>query len=688
MLNELETLNRSLSSRGIRPQAWHSWIKPFGKGSALVAEIGPAGDLVRVSLLSPEEVAFLQNIAPDNQNSFPGFNLNCPLLRLDDLSLWNQPEAQWQVSLAATQQSPLAYEPKDIRRLARLLRDFPEQEIAPRLKGATGPKVQATLALLTRLAGAEPEPETFLRKLSRHIVLAAQQACIPRELALAVLYGRPNKKKAQLESWKITLILDVADLDAFPYRVADPAVPYEWSTALLASEPGSPASAPGASFVCGLSGQPDSPVGDKMPNPKLPLLGFTYLMSMNAAIPCQRRYKRTSTEIFPVGTRSVQRLLEALRHMTEDSRQHKTWAGVPNGFKDRRDLLIAYLEEEPVADVPVVGLFADADPDATQDLATYEARTAQIHAALRRLDRPGRDLHIRVIALSQIDKGRTQVVFSGRYSANAIYQGRDKWLAGARNVPRVATPFAVAKDKPAEWHSNYQPSPAEVMASFKMQWIRSGQQKKAVVENKSVPGVDLGRIYALMLEDDAHQQAGWLLERYLPLTVPLLIGLARPLSGRAKLPDSARKEALIVIAVYGILLLRQGRTKEVYMKNRDYLLGQFLQLADRLHKLYCVHERKGSIPPQLIGNAAISMAMQSPRRAFVVLSSRMAVYLAWADRSQDDDAGWVKVELGRISALLHGQDLDQRVSSNGKAELLLGYLANIEESEKQESLSL
>ena len=57
------------------------------------------------------------------------------------------------------------------------------------------------------------------------------------------------------------------------------------------------------------------------------------------------------------------------------------------------------------------------------------------------------------------------------------------------------------------------------------------------------------------------------------------------------------------------------------MESRDYLLGQFLQYADLLHKLYCVHERKGSIPPQLIGNAAIPMALQSPRRALQVLES-------------------------------------------------------------------
>jgi hypothetical protein len=132
------------------------------------------------------------------------------------------------------------------------------------------------------------------------------------------------------------------------------------------------------------------------------------------------------------------------------------------------------------------------------------------------------------------------------------------------------------------------------------------------------------------------------------------------------------------------LLLRQGRTKEVYMESRDYLLGQFLQKADLLHRCYCIDVRDGKLPPQLIGNAAISMAMQRPTRAIEVLSRRMTVYLAWAERFEGKDAGlakWSRKELGRLAALLKNEDLNTRVSANGKAELLLGYLANSKESE-------
>jgi hypothetical protein len=678
LLNELSALRDSLAARGIQIQAWHPWIQTFKKGEAIVAELNESGDLARVSLLSVDEVAGLRNIAPDFHNSFPGLNLNCPILSVPDGGLWNRPEVLWTAAVAAIQESPLAYAPKDLRRLGRLLGDFPLKEIAPRLRG-DGPKLRATTAILERLTLKKPEAESFLRDIFLQVVAAAQDGRLSQATALAILYGKPNKKKLRLEEWKTTLIFDVSDIDRFPYRVADPAIAAEWSRILLASDSTSPEGA--APFVCSLTGLPDALMDDKMPSPNLKILGPTVLMSMNADIPCQTRYGQTSSAIFRVGKNAVQSVNDSLLFITDSARREKTWAGVPNGSKDQGDLLIAYLEEEPDIDIPLIGFFADMEATPVQELASYEARTAHIHDALRLREKSGKDFHIKVIALSKIDKGRAQVVFSARYSTDAIYAGRDRWLAGTRNVPRVSIPFPVAKGKPAAWRSDYQPSPAEVMVSFKRQWLRAGQT------NQSVSGVDLGSVYAILLEPDAAAQASWLLDRYLGLTEPLLIGLARSLSGGASLSESARKEALIAIAVYGILLLMQGREKERYMESRDYLLGQFLQFADLLHKLYCVHERKGSIPPQLIGNAAIPMALQSPRRAIQVLGNRIPVYLAWAERYQGADAGlakWTCRELGRLSEALKDENLDLRVSANGKAEVLLGYLANAKQGEKQE----
>jgi hypothetical protein len=66
----------------------------------------------------------------------------------------------------------------------------------------------------------------------------------------------------------------------------------------------------------------------------------------------------------------------------------------------------------------------------------------------------------------------------------------------------------------------------------------------------------------------------------------------------------------------------------------------------------------------------------------------MIVYLAWADRFKGENAGlakWTRKELGRISVALKDQDLRPAVNNAGKAELLLGYLANFKPVQSKEN---
>lgn len=671
MLNELASLQKSLSGRGIHAQTWHSWIQKYKKGSAIVAELGDVGNTVRVSVLAEHEVAQLRNIAPDFHNSFPGLNLNCPLVKLSNANCWNKTDLLWQEALEIGDETTFAYDLKDLRRLGRLIGDFPVVKLMPCLDGdSLNPKLLSTLAVLKRLESGRPLAIDFLRGIARNVVRAAIEGRITREVALEIIFGKANRKKQQLENWSITLILEADDFSSFPFRVADPAVPAEWSARLLAYERLGQTDA--NEFICGLTGKSDTQMDMKMPSPNLNVLGITYLMSMNQDIPCQTRYRKTSTAIFPIGKTAVQELNDSLLYITDPSRRNLTWGSVPNGVRDQGDLLVAYLESDPESKIPVASFFADVESEEGEEEATYETRTSRAYDALRLREIAGSDSALSIFALSNIDKGRTQVVFSARYSLSVIQNGRSRWLAGVKNVPKVTIPFPVGKGKPADWRSDFEPSPSQVAISFKMQWLRAGQS------SQSVPGVDIGRMYSLLLDPNAADQASWLMDRYLGLTEPLFIGLGRFLSGGEKLSDSARKEALVAIAVYGLLLLIQGRNKETYMKSRDYQLGQFLQMSDLLHKLYCQNERKGSIPPQLIGNAAIPMALQSPRRALQVLGARIPIYLAWAERYQGIDARlvkWCRNELRNLSAELSVGSLDASVTNNGKAELLLGYLA-------------
>lgn len=699
LLNELSALSKSLSARGLKPVDFHPWIDEIRKGEALVAEIDAAGQLARVSYMNSDQVVGLLNIRKNNSNSFPAFNLNCPLLEEPPKELWNQPEGLWQFALSSTEASPLALEnsqPKRykdrMKRLSNLLTSFPAT-IPPLLGGETQ-ILRSTTALLRRLALGQLEPKSFIRKIADQVIALEQSGHLSKEKVIAILYGNLSSKK---RDWQVSVILDVNDLDNFQYRVADSTVAMEWNRCLVGARDRDDGG--GTGFRCSLSGNPDKPMSGLFPGMKLPGLGKTVLLSMNKDAPCQMRYGKIGTDIFRAGSHTVKGLFNALKSLTQKSQHGKTWAEVPSGskLKTKRDLLIAYLEDEPRADTKVASFFAD-EADSELEMATFELRTQSVYDALRIQNNVETDRYITLLALSRVDdRGRRQVSYNARYTTKSILKSRENWVVGAKNVPTVLVPISESKGKSESFYSGYQPSPIEVLKSSKLQWLESGQRTYPVHAC-----IDLGTVYTLFLEPIAVRQAANLLNRYLQLTQQLVIGFARWLPHRAYLlrekeggfPMLARKELLVAIAIYGILLHRQGRRKEDYMRNRDFMIGQFLQFADLIHKQYCIDVRSNGdstkdkkdnpIPPQLIGNALIPMALQSPGRAFCVLSQRLPIYLAWAERYNGENVGlvkWAHNNLRGLSSQLADSDMVCGASTNGKAELLLGYLAR-EEKEK------
>ena len=669
----------------------------LAKYATFLVELDSMGQPTRVAFLPREQAAHLHNIQPDNQKSFPAFNLNAPIFELTkDVAAG---PANLRVIAGALDALPLAYKKKDLDRLKRLLENFPAGEIVPLFPSGGDPVLDSTVALLDALRQRTGAIEEFLRKLASCTLQSAMRGDLPAEAVLDVLFGKLAKNGSR-KPWQCILYLDLHDLSGVSHRVADPAVAAAWSEAMLTASENSGAGAP---IRCALTGQQGHSASDKMPNPNLPLLGGTYLLSMNPDVPCQTRYGRTSTEVFPVTQETVQGVNDALLHITHPDRRGKTWSAVPNGTGDEQDLLIAYLEKGVESQLSIVPLLGSEDGewpeegDSGPDLGSvspFEERTKKLIEALhlREQNQGIHDDYLRLFVLSKIDEGRRQVLFDARYSVDRIYRAQERWLGGSGNAPEIDTLLLQGKGKKPLRAKHHVPSPGAVVASFRQQWIRAG------VRSQKVAGVNLSRIYALLLDDAerAKRQAAWLLERFLPLKVDLILGAGRPAVNQkteavytytaAGLPDSARRDLLIAVATFGILLRALGRNKEDYMNERDFLLGQFLQFADRLHIFYCEGVRDGQVPPQLIGNAHISMAMQSPRRALNVLAERMPVYLAYAKQAaygkQSKESGgeikrakWIERRLGEISQKLNELGFDGSSDDVGKAELLLGYLA-------------
>ena len=97
-----------------------------------------------------------------------------------------------------------------------------------------------------------------------------------------------------------------------------------------------------------LSGRRERGVGDKYPNPTIPVLGQTYLYSRNKNIPCLARYGMSDTKAFQAGRSSVQLAQKCINGF------NKGGAGKTSHGKkissDRRkgaDLLLAYASQMP-----------------------------------------------------------------------------------------------------------------------------------------------------------------------------------------------------------------------------------------------------------------------------------------------------------------------------------------------------
>ena len=142
------------------------------------------------------------------------------------------------------------------------------------------------------------------------------------------------------------------------------------------------------------------------------------------------------------------------------------------------------------------------------------------------------------------------------------------------------------------------------------------------------------------------------------------------------------------------------------MESKMFLLGRYLQLADLLHRNYCIIERNGEtlkeyvkpLPGELMGEAAYSMARQRPEAAFHKVDDKMKIYLHWASNNRDTQSGWIVRLLKKTASEMHenGSKFPEKPTASDRTELIYGYMSQLpyiggensdnaaEETEKQE----
>jgi hypothetical protein len=127
-----------------------------------------------------------------------------------------------------------------------------------------------------------------------------------------------------------------------------------------------------------------------------------------------------------------------------------------------------------------------------------------------------------------------------------------------------------------------------------------------------------------------------------------------------------------------------------------YQVGRLLALADSLHFQYCKYVRtsedkrkagKVDAPSELLGNALFNVALDNPMIALARLAERVRPYKGWADTYSGDSAGlvhWFVRQMAECDKMIDLKCLPERMQDVGKAQLLLGYLADNTNAEKEE----
>jgi hypothetical protein len=374
----------------------------------------------------------------------------------------------------------------------------------------------------------------------------------------------------------------------------------------------------------------------------------------------------------------------ALEWISRPERRGKTWEDV-SSVGGTTGVLFAYPSHRPEVAPELAGMLAGTDDFSDPTASRFEVCAARVTETLKGQLSENPGIEIRVFLLSK-RKGdaRTKVLQSGRYTVERLIESAADWQRDSRNVPSVRVrQFGAAKGDAPVWIEPLVPFPGEVVWCLNTAWERLGSHAEAV------HGFDMADALTLLLDrhvtlrTTAGRAARVLIQNSLPLV--LALGQAHHQGSVHPLGKKYGKQALLLPSMYGLLLAKLGRMKGAYMKGPPFLVGRLLSLADQLHVQYCHGQRKGQIPPQLVGNALMATAIEQPPKALALLCQRILPYQAWARTLQGGDevklTKYLLGELGRVSSELKELELPERCSDNDKAEMLLGYLAHSEKRE-------
>jgi len=643
MLNELFCLCESLKRASISGQSWHRNYKPARKGTSFYVLIDNKGEVKSLEKVPDDKVKSLRKWEESAGISFPAFNV-----------------------------PPLSGTCSRSRK----------KKIDKSLKSAG-------LASKLDLSGIPQNFMAMSELVKRAELLCADKLCEGIKSGIGKLTDseknaivpQNSKKKKPGE---VQIILELADRSSFPYPANHPKV-QEWVNGQLMPKTLHPAVLRSDAF-----GQPlaDKDSGEKFPSVRIPILGDVKLRAMSGEIPCQSRYGRTDAKSFPAGGTIRQSMKDGLEWLGNDERKGRTWAEV-SGKGLIRGILFAYPSEMSGDPPELAQLFSGETMSGKE--AKFGLCASGVVKALEGITKACPDAEVSVFVLTKPDGWRTKVLVSSKYAPGTIINAAQRWQCGCRNIPKLI--LNLGTEEKQRWIEPDIPFPIEAIRCLNTAYY----QDSDAVKQSAIHGLEIGEGIDILIESASNIQAT--LERALHLAVTNARGLLLAAGhadhrrdGKPHVPyyPNKRNDIQLLPSILGLLLFKLNIAKGGYMYTAPFLVGQMLKLADILHKEYCQHMRKGSLPPQLIGNAIVPTALDNPVAAIARLSERIAVYQAWANTATGNDVGlakWTLQQLDKVASAISRQTLPDRCSDEIKAQVLLGYLAHLENDPDDSNIS-
>ena len=422
---------------------------------------------------------------------------------------------------------------------------------------------------------------------------------------------------------------------------------------------------------------------EKLPCVRMPRLGNVILRAMSSESPCQNRYGMVDAFSFPIGSSVRQEMKGSLEWLSDETRKRKTWIDLTRKVENST-ILFAYPTQKPEREPELAGLMGVIeDAAADSDGTTFSAIASRVTQTLRGISAGAADNEVRIFVLSKRPgDARTKVIVSRRYTAEHTIKSAEQWQAGCRNIPNIK--IRQFEDKTPIWKECLVPFPTEIIWCLNTAWRRQGTYAERV------HGFSINDALSLLL--DHGNEVSRLSLRAIDSIVRncafllFAIGQENTCFSVFKMSKKYEKQALLLPSILGLMLYKNGIQKGGFMSSPAYLVGRFLSLADDLHLKYCQYVRKGSIPPQLVGNALMPTALETPVKALSMISNRILPYWAWAETFFGDgqDVGLVKYfifQIRELSSQIKETDIPKICTDTDKAQMLLGYLARSEKSE-------